>query len=247
MSSSPLISCTILSPNCTKPRNNSIRKITIHHMAGNMTVEGCGAEFAKASRKGSSNYGIGSDGRIGLYVDEANRAWTSNSPENDNQAVTIEVANDDGAPDWHISDKALEATIALCVDICKRNSIPLLHFTGEANGNLTQHNYFTATACPGPYLKGKFQYIANEVNRRLEKEEAKMQGVLYIGDFTSKVEAQMVEAFTARGGHTCEVVPYNGRWGVLVTKLAVGKTTAQLKTALVDWAGIYSCDPAGKK
>ena len=79
------------------------------------------------------------------------------------------------------------------------------------------------------------------------KEEAKMQGVLYIGDFTSKVEAQMVEAFTARGGHTCEVVPYNGRWGVLVTKLAVGKTTVQLKTALVDWAGMYSCDPAGKK
>ena len=27
-----------LSPNCNTPRNNSIRKITIHHMAGNLSV-----------------------------------------------------------------------------------------------------------------------------------------------------------------------------------------------------------------
>lgn len=136
-------------------------------MAGNLTVERCGDVFASSSRQASSNYGVGTDGRIGLYVDEANRAWTSSNAENDNQAVTIEVANDGGAPDWHVSDKALEALIELCVDICKRNGIKELNYTGNKNGNLTRHNMFAATTCPGPYLQSKFPYIAEQVNKRL--------------------------------------------------------------------------------
>lgn len=167
MSNSKLVSYTKLSPNCNKPRNHAIDKITIHHMAGNLSVEDCGEIFARPGRQASANYGVGTDGRIALYVDEANRAWTSSSPENDHRAVTIEVANDGGAPDWHVSDKALAATIDLCVDICRRNGIKQLNFTGTKAGNLTMHKYFAATACPGPYLGGKFPYIAQEVNRRL--------------------------------------------------------------------------------
>ena len=117
MSNSKLISYTRLSPNCNSPRNNKIDTITIHHMAGNLTVEQCGALFASPAREVSSNYGIGTDGRIALYVDEANRSWCSSSPANDNRAITIEVANDGGDPDWHVSDKALAALINLCVDI----------------------------------------------------------------------------------------------------------------------------------
>lgn len=141
-------------------------------MAGNLTVERCGDVFASSSRQASSNYGVGTDGRIGLYVDEANRAWTSSNAENDNQAVTIEVANDGGAPDWHVSDKALEALIELCVDICKRNGIKELNYTGNKDGNLTRHNMFAATTCPGPYLQSKFPYIAEQVNERLGKSTA---------------------------------------------------------------------------
>lgn len=168
MSNSNLVSYTKLSPHCNKPRLHKIDKITIHHMAAvNASIERCGEEFAKPNRRGSSNYGVGSDGRIGMYVEEKNRAWTSSSPANDHRAVTIEVANDGGAPDWHVSDKALAATIDLCVDICRRNGIKALNFTGDATGNLTMHRYFTATSCPGPYLASKFPYIAQEVNRRL--------------------------------------------------------------------------------
>lgn len=167
MSNSNLVSYTKLSPNCNKPRKAKIDKITIHHMAGNLSVEACGEIFAKPGRQASANYGVGTDGRVALYVDEANRAWTSSSPENDHRAVTIEVANDGGAPDWHVSDKALAATIDLCVDICKRNGIKRLVYTGERSGNLTMHKWFAATACPGPYLSGKFPYIAQEVNKRL--------------------------------------------------------------------------------
>ena len=148
-------------------RGAKIDTITIHHMAGNLSVESCAQVFQDTSRQASSNYGVGTDGRIGLYVPENRRAWTSSNAENDHRAVTIEVANDGGAPDWHVSAAALESTVALCVDICKRNGIDRLNYTGTKAGNLTMHRWFAATLCPGPYLASKFQYIADEVNRRL--------------------------------------------------------------------------------
>lgn len=137
-------------------------------MAGNLSVETCGNIFAKSSRKASSNYGIGSDGRVGMYVEEKNRSWCSSNANNDHQAITIEVANDGGAStNWHVSDTALAKLIDLCVDICQRNGIEKLNYTGDANGNLTRHNMFANTTCPGGYLQSKFSYIAEEVNKRL--------------------------------------------------------------------------------
>lgn len=193
MSNSPLVSYTKISPNSNNPRNKPITKITIHHMAGNLSIESCGNIFAKASRKASSNYGIGSDGRIGMYVEEKNRSWCSSSAANDNQAITIEVANDGGAPNWHVSDKALASLIDLCTDICRRNGIVRLNFTGDASGNLTQHNYFAATACPGPYLKSKFQYIADEVNKRLNQGSTIQNGTgLQATSLKSMPEADIV-------------------------------------------------------
>ena len=179
-----------LSPNCNAPRNNSIRKITIHHMAGNLSVEQCGNIFADINRQASSNYGIGSDGRVGLYVDEANRSWCSSNGDNDHQAVTIEVANDVIGGNWHVSDVALAKLIDLCVDICERNHIDRLIFTGNASGNLTLHKYFAATACPGPYLESKMPYIAEEVNRRLNIKDNKPGTSAYIvkeGDTLSAI------------------------------------------------------------
>ena len=107
MSNSPLVVYTKLSPNHSGNRTHAIDTISIHCMAGNLSVESCGALFAKSSRQASSNYGIGTDGRIGMYVEEKDRAWTSSSPDNDNQAVTIEVANNTLGPNWTVSDKAM--------------------------------------------------------------------------------------------------------------------------------------------
>lgn len=177
---SPLVNYTRISPNKNTTRVHStynptgkITKITIHHMAGNLSIESCGNGFASPSRRGSSNYGIGSDGRVGLYVDEKHRAWTSSSPDNDYKAVTIEVANDGGEDtDWHVSDKAYAKLIDLCVDICKRNGIARLNYTGDEKGNLTRHNMFVATSCPGKYLQSKFDDIAKQVNKRLASTSA---------------------------------------------------------------------------
>lgn len=200
VSRSVLVDYVKISPNSTNPRKDKIKKITIHHMAGNLSVESCGNVFQDKNREASSNYGIGTDGRVGLYVEEENRAWTSSSKINDNQAVTIEVANDSKGPDWHVSDKALEKTIELCVDICRRNGIERLNFTGDSSGNLTMHKMFTATTCPGPYLESKFPYIASEVNKRLAKdnEQAKEETAatkLYrvqVGAYAKKANAEAI-------------------------------------------------------
>lgn len=170
MSNSPLVNYTKISPNSSNPRNKPITKITIHHVAGNLTVEQVGNIFATKERKASSNYGVDNHGRVGMYVEEKNRAWTSSNSDNDNQAVTIEVANITGAPDWKVSDIALNKTIDLCVDICKRNNIKRLNFTGDKTGNLTMHKMFANTSCPGPYLESKFPYIADIVNKRLNSQ-----------------------------------------------------------------------------
>lgn len=167
MSNSPLVVHTRISPNSTI-RTAKIDSIIIHHMGSTaLSIEACGAGFASPARKASAHYGVGTDGRIGQYVDESRRAWTSNSWRHDDRAVTMEVANDTRYPDWHVSDAALASTIDLCADICRRNGIPRLNYTGDLSGNLLMHKWLFNTECPGPYLSSKFRYIADEVNRRL--------------------------------------------------------------------------------
>lgn len=194
MSNSSLVDYVKISPNCTKPRTEPISKITIHHMAGNLSVETCGNVFASPSRQASSNYGIDSNARVGMYVEEANRSFASSNRANDQKAVTIEVANDEIGGNWHVSDKALAKLIDLCVDICQRNGIEKLNYTGDASGNLTMHKWFTATTCPGPYLESKFPYIANEVNKRLKNNNnSSSSDTLYrvqVGAFKNKANAE---------------------------------------------------------
>lgn len=165
--------------NCNT-RDHIIDTITIHHMAGNGTCQACFSTLAYKGDPGSVNYGIETGGVIGLMIDEDLRAWTSNSRPNDMRAVTIEVANDrpSDAGGWHVSDKALASLISLCVDICKRNGKTKMIWCGTLKATearkfasnemrMTLHKWFATTGCPGPYLEGKMQYIADEVTKRL--------------------------------------------------------------------------------
>lgn len=175
MGYSKLVSHVKISPNRTVPRNHIIDTITIHCMAGDLTVQQCGNIFAKSSKQSSSNYGVDSKGNIAVYVDENDRSWCSSSSSNDNRAVTIEVANDGGAETgWHVSNLAMKSLINLLADVCKRNNIKELKWKGNksligniAQQNMTVHRWFKNKACPGDYLYGKHGYIANEVNKLL--------------------------------------------------------------------------------
>ena len=136
-------------------------------MAGVCSVEDFGNIVAPTSRQMSANYAIGNDGRIGLFCPEADRSWCSSSAWNDNRAITIEVSNSAVGGDWPIGDRAYNSLVKLCVDICKRNGIKKLTFTGDQNGSLTFHYMFWATACPGPWMKAHANDLCNKVNAQL--------------------------------------------------------------------------------
>ena len=174
---STLVSCSKISPNKNSPRNHAIDRITIHCVVGQCTAERIGEIFQNKDRKASCNYGIGKDGRIILVVDEKDRSWCSSSAANDNQAITFEVASDTTHP-YAVTDAALQSTINLCEDICRRYSKKKLLWFGDKEKTLgytpapdemvmTVHRWFAAKACPGDYLYNRQGMIAEEVTRRL--------------------------------------------------------------------------------
>lgn len=218
MSNSPLVNYTKISPNKSSPRNHKIDTVTIHCVVGQCSVETLGNVFAPASRRASSNYGIGYDGHIGMYVEEKDRSWCSSNAANDNRAITIEVASDTKEP-YAVNAKAYAALIDLLVDICKRNGIKeLVWSTNKAdrvnhkNGcNMTVHRDYANKSCPGTYLYERHAQIASEVNKRLgstniKPAPEKPSGGLYrvqTGAFKSKANADaMLAKVKAKGFDT---------------------------------------------
>ena len=167
------LSCmTIESPNHSNGRNGErVCKFTPHYMGGDCSVETCGEIFKPTSRQASSNYGIGSDGRVACYVDEDNRAWTSSSGWNDRKAITVEVAN---KPDGSITDEAWASLVALGADVCRRHGFRL-KYTGTRDGTLTEHRMFANTDCPGEWLHANMARLASEVNAALDGAPAPAQ------------------------------------------------------------------------
>jgi len=144
---SSLATYTNLSPFCSSPRNQPITKVTWHHMAGVLSLEEFDAIVHTPGRDMSANYAIDKDARVGLFCNERDRSWCSSSPWNDNRAVTLEISNSSTGGNWPISDKVYQKAIDLTVDICKRNGIKQLTYTGDQYGSLTFHRFFTSTLC----------------------------------------------------------------------------------------------------
>lgn len=162
MSKSSLVNVNVpaYEGNYTKGRSGrKIEQICLHHMAGRLTAEQCGKIFQQVGRYGSSHYGIGYDGRIGQYVDEADTAWTNSNWDSNCKSVTIETSDNDNS--WYVNDTTLNSLIKLVADIAKRNNLGTL----VPGKNLTWHSMFTSTTCPGDYLRSKMQYIADEANK----------------------------------------------------------------------------------
>lgn len=219
MSNSPLVDYTRISPNKNSPRNHKIDTITIHCVVGQCTVETLGNIFAPTSRQASSNYGVGTDGKIGMYVEEKDRSWCSSNAANDNRAVTIEVASDTKHP-YAVNDRAFAALLDLVTDICKRNGFKKLVWStkkadrvNHKNGcNMTVHRDYANKSCPGDYLYNRHGEIAAEVNRRLgvadtAPDAGAAQGVTVYtvkkGDTLSRIAAKYGTTYQA-------IAAYNG-------------------------------------
>jgi hypothetical protein len=177
MSNSNLVNYTRLSPNNSGIRTHAISRITPHCVVGQLTVENLGNCFASTIRQASCNYGIGTDGKILLCVDEDKRSWCSSSNDNDQRAVTIECASDKTAP-YAFNDKVYNSLINLCVDICKRNNKTKLIWIADKNTALkynlasnemllTVHRWFAAKSCPGDWMYNRMGDLAEAVTNKL--------------------------------------------------------------------------------
>ena len=209
---SKMVVCTKLSPNHSGQRTHSIDRISPHCVVGQMTAEGLGGLFAKASYKASSNYGIDKDGRVGLYVEEKNRSWCTSSNANDQRAVTIECASDTYSP-YRMNDAVYQTLIKLCADICRRNGKKKLIWFGDKNKTLnyspksdemviTVHRWFANKSCPGEWLYSRLGDLAERVTEELsggdEKETVKGLRAKDLAAFSNKeVIAKVGPLFTA--------------------------------------------------
>ena len=252
MSNSALVNYTKISPNRTSPRKNKIDTITIHCVVGQCSVETLGAIFAPSSRQASSNYGVGYDGRFGMYCEEKDRSWCSSSAANDNRAITIEVASDTTEP-YAVNDKAYAALLDLVTDICRRNGIKKLVWSTKKNErvnhlngcNLTVHRDYANKSCPGNYLYERQGAIAAEVNKRLGASAAEPEtpssgtGTLYkvqTGAFKQKSNAQTLEKKLKAAGFDTYVVNTGGYYKVQVGAFSK-KANAEAMLAKLKAAG----------
>ena len=214
MSDSPLVEYTEMSPNNSGVRTQKISRITPHCYCGQVTAERMGHGFAKPATKASSNYGIGVDGKIGLFVPENKRSWCSSSEANDQRAITIECASDAEEP-CEFNKTVYNRLIDLCVDICKRNGkthviwIPdrekaLAYSPKDNEILLTVHRWFTSSrSCPGTWMINRMAEFACAVNDRLNND------VLYrvqVGSFHNKAYAEAYCEKIKKDGYPAFVV-----------------------------------------
>lgn len=238
------------SSNYTAGRTSPIHKITVHHMAGRNTAEGCGRIFQAKGRNGSSHYGIGYDGTIGSYVDEDNTAWTDSSWYSNCTSVTIENSNSAYGAPWNVTDETFNSLVKLCADIAKRHNLGLL-IPGK---NLTWHSMYAATTCCGDYLRNNMQRLADEANKIINgtpvptptPEVKPAEGGFKIGD--KVVPKEYVDYY---GTHLRKTRDYyflmadpNGDRAVLVADNVNGPIYAAMKTSNLNKVGEATPTPA---
>ena len=177
MSNSPLVDCTVLSPNHSGKRTKPLKRITPHCVVGQLKAEAIGGCFTNPSRQASCNYGIGTEGRVCLIVPEDCRSWCSSSNDNDQQAATIECASDKTHP-YAMNSAVYNKLVDLCVDICKRNGAKKLLWISDKNKALsyvlkddemiiTVHRWFANKSCPGDWLYNRLGELASTVTAKL--------------------------------------------------------------------------------
>lgn len=180
---SSMAAYTRLSPNHSGQRTHSIDRITPHCVVGQLSAESICGCFTSPSRQASCNYGIGTDGKVSLCVEEKNRSWCSSSNANDQRAVTIECASDRTEP-YAMNGKVYDSLVRLCTDICRRNGKKKLLWLGDKDKTLhytpkpdemvlTVHRWFANKSCPGNWLYAKLGDLASKVTEALGASDSK--------------------------------------------------------------------------
>ena len=185
---SPLAKCAIWTSNCTFPRNTKKKPsewtIIPHVIDGNPTAENQARAFCNPKVGASAHYIIDSIGTIVQNVPECCRAWTTGGDLNvngltgsmiDHEAITMEIANVTPRPYCGMTPEAVNSLVMLMVDICQRNGIPAVKWSGNKflagtpEQNVAAHRWFANKSCPGDFLYNNMGAVCDTVNMYLTK------------------------------------------------------------------------------
>lgn len=123
-------------------RAGCIQGVTIHHMAGDLSISDCYDVWTYNDV--SAHYAVQRDGRIGQLVHDCDTAWACGNTWANANTISIEHANNASGP-WTVHQKALDAGAHLTAAICAYYGL------GEPQWmvNVFPHKHWSATACPG--------------------------------------------------------------------------------------------------
>lgn len=130
----------------------------VHHNAGTSNAS-LKAALWSIKRTLSCTYAMAQNGDIYGVVTEEQKPNTSASIA-DHRAITIEIVNETGEPEWRISERAFDQLARLIADCATRHNFPINrdHIIGHRE---VKHRFGDgyATACPGPWLYARMDEL----------------------------------------------------------------------------------------
>lgn len=150
-------------------RTRSIEGAVLHHVAG---TDGLSYVANRNNRNSHPTYHVSNSGRVTGIVHPDRRPF-STAHSVDNVAITFEIDNQRAGGNWPISDAAMESVLVTILDHARQCGYT--RFVKNTPGKdqtgvffIAWHSQYQATACPGPYITGKLDWIIAELNRRIK-------------------------------------------------------------------------------
>jgi peptidoglycan hydrolase-like protein with peptidoglycan-binding domain len=145
-----------------------INGVVIHHVAG---TNGLSYVANANTRNSHPTYHIANSGAVTGIVNPRRRPYSTGGTPDPN-AVTFEIDNSRVGGDWPVSDEAVEALIDVIIFHASQSPRAGQGFAlnqkavTQSEFFIAWHSQYKATACPGPYLSGRLDYIVSECNKR---------------------------------------------------------------------------------
>lgn len=154
----------------------TITHITLHIMVGHLT--GTDSVFSRPSSQASAHYGIGADGTIHQYVNEADGSYSDANYVSNNSTVSIE--HEGGMNGIPCTKSCMDASARLCADIARRQGWKHLWHDGLI-GNIWLHREVPGTdhaGCPDLAPNGlDVSYVINKANQILQGDDMTAEDV----------------------------------------------------------------------
>lgn len=151
----------------------AVTGIWIHHQADGAGHDSIDYMIGYNDRGSHPTYAIDDNGEATVVgIIHPDLAPSSTFYVNDRSAVTVEIANTGGAPDWPVSMEALEQVAQIIAHHAKES--PRENRAERNQPGVTQkgfwvgiHKQVAATACPGPFVERHWDWIVDRANQIL--------------------------------------------------------------------------------